>query len=258
MTRAGKGIRPTPSEYRVVHVRRAEIPDLKPGRYLVDEAGKPIYRTDVPISREAKKMDNDKDAPKEFTAPQPRLFASIIEGILGRDAGMGTDHHWSSDRRYSGIVWRVGIARSRWHVFVARLHDSDLYWRAPRAGSPTAFAGSQNPKLNPRPVPGVLLASGFIAGGTLCGLIIAFFAFLPDRFNDAINAGLHLFGQVDAKGEKVWEPDESNGAKIASVIMFGLLGAFLLWTGSRKESPAVNGSAAPTTDRPYQSGEAEG
>ena len=28
-------------------------------------------------------MDNGNDAPREFTAPQPRLFANIIEGILG-------------------------------------------------------------------------------------------------------------------------------------------------------------------------------
>jgi len=42
-----------------------------------------VYRTDEPISRENKKMDNGKDAEKGFTAPQPRLFADIIAGILG-------------------------------------------------------------------------------------------------------------------------------------------------------------------------------
>ncbi|MFO0825753.1 MAG: hypothetical protein U0792_21975 [Gemmataceae bacterium] len=51
----------------------------------------------------------------------------------------------------------------------------------------------------------MLLASGYIAGGTLCGLIIAFFAFLPEWFNgvDMLNLGLHIFGTKNAKGEGV-------------------------------------------------------
>ncbi|MBY0459633.1 MAG: hypothetical protein K2V38_20125, partial [Gemmataceae bacterium] len=84
--------------------------------------------------------------------------------------------------------------------------------------------------------PGVLLASGYIAGGTLCGLIVAFFVFLPDGFNEAINLGRHLFGEPTDKGKKVWVPDESGAAKVAAVVLFGLLGALLLWVGSRKEA----------------------
>ena len=38
--------------------------------------------------------------------------------------------------------------------------------------------------------PGVLLASGYIAGGTLCSLVIAFFAFMPEQFNEAIDGVL--------------------------------------------------------------------
>ena len=34
--------------------------------------------------------------------------------------------------------------------------------------------------------PGVLLSSGYIAGGTLCGLVIAFFTFLPTASTDAL------------------------------------------------------------------------
>src|SRR5262249_11368396 len=71
------------NEYRVVHVRAGEFPNLKAGRYLVDQSGRPVYRTDVAISREEEKMGNVKDAPDEFTTARPRLFASIIEGILG-------------------------------------------------------------------------------------------------------------------------------------------------------------------------------
>ena len=228
--RPGKPHTDDPTEYRVFHVRKGEHPDLKPGRYLVDAAGKPVYRTDVPISREEKVMDNGQDAPKEFTAPQPRLFANIIQGILG-----GT-LEWSLI--ITGVMITVALElcgvsalpvavgmylslSSTTPIFLGGL----VRWLADRVrGKPASEADSETS-------PGVLLASGYIAGGTLCGLIIAFFAFLPDSFNDALNLGAHLFGG----GEK-WKPDEVRDAKIAAVVMFGLLAAALLWIGSRKET----------------------
>lgn len=92
----------------------------------------------------------------------------------------------------------------------------------------------------------MLLASGYIAGGTLCGLVIAFFAFLPDAFNQAINLGLHFFGEASAKtGRPEWKPDEVGWAKAVAVVMFALLGAFLLWVGSRKERQVEGGAAPP-------------
>ena len=79
--------------------------------------------------------------------------------------------------------------------------------------------------------PGVLLASGYIAGGTLCGLLVAFFAF-NDDFKEWINLGLHIFGT-----NKEWDPDSHIGAEIASLVMYGLLAMILLWVGSRKDRP---------------------
>jgi hypothetical protein len=94
--------------------------------------------------------------------------------------------------------------------------------------------------------PGVLLASGYIAGGTLCGLIVAFFTFLPDEFNNAINLGLHLFGEVNAKTKiKEWKPDDVDWAKIVAVATFLLMAGFLLLVGSRKEKPAPVTSTNP-------------
>ena len=117
-----------------------------------------------------------------------------------------------------------------------------LRWIADRVrGKPKSEAESETS-------PGVLSGKRSHCWRDLCGLVIAFFAFLPDKFNDTINVGLHLFGQVDDKGESVWKPDENNGAKIASVIMFGLLGAFLLWIGSRKtRRPPIGAGRRPKT-----------
>ena len=103
--------------------------------------------------------------------------------------------------------------------------------------------------------PGVLLASGYIAGGTLCGLVIAFFAFSED-LTRVLNLGLHLFGEPGLDGKPVWKPDDSGPAKLASVFMFVLLAAFLGWIGSRREAAVTTGSEPRAPDRPYDSGNA--
>jgi hypothetical protein len=202
-------------------------------------------------------MDNGKEAPKEFTAPQPRLFASIIEGILG-----GT-------LEWSLIIIGVLIAITLELCGVSALPVAVGMYLSLGSTTPIFIGGMVRlaaDRLRGKPKteaesetsPGVLLASGYIAGGTLCGLIIAFFAFLPDWFNEAINAGYHLFAQVSPKtGNAEWDPDENGPAKIASVIMFGLLGAFLFWIGSRRETTEVLGSEPRAPDRPYESGQAE-
>jgi hypothetical protein len=228
-----EGQPPDTNEYRVVHVRKDQYGDLKPGRYLVDPAGRPVYRTDVPISQESDKMDSGKDAPKEFTAPQPRLFASIIDGILG-----GT-------LEWSLIIIGVLIAVTLELCGVSALPVAVGMYLSLGSTTPIFIGGMIRlaaDRLRGKPKteaesetsPGVLLASGYIAGGTLCGLIIAFFAFLPDSFNAAINLGAHLFGETNAKGDREWDPDDVGKAKVAAVIAFAALGAFLLWVGSRK------------------------
>jgi hypothetical protein len=82
----------------------------------------------------------------------------------------------------------------------------------------------------------VLLASGYIAGGTLCGLIIAFISF-SDELTQALNLGLHVFGTPNDKGKLEWKPDSVAWAKVVSVLIFGLLAGFLVWIGSRKDKP---------------------
>lgn len=225
------------AEYRVVHVRKGDYPGVKAGRYLVDDAGRPAYRADVPIDRQEEKDDFDADAPKGFTeAPQPRLFANIIEGILGGTLEWGL------------IITGVMIAVALELCGVSALPVAVGMYLSLGSTTPIFIGGmvrlvADRIRGKPRSEaesetsPGVLLASGYIAGGTLCGLVIAFFAFLPDAFNDAINLGLHLFGAVDAKGKPEWKPDENGPAKVAAVVVFGLLAGFLGWVGSRASPP---------------------
>jgi hypothetical protein len=214
---------------------------MDPGRYLVDDSGKPVYRTDVPISREVKVMDNGNDAPKEFTAPQPRLFANIIEGILG-----GT-------LQWTLITTGVMVAIVLELCGVSALPVAVGMYLSLASTTPIFIGGLMRliaDRLRGKPKseaesetsPGVLLASGYIAGGTLCGLIVAFFAFLPESFNDAINLGMHWFGKdipgPNGKMTREWKPDEDPTAKIVAVVVFGLLAAFLVYIGSRKDKPS--------------------
>ena len=207
----------------------------------MDEAGRPVYRTDVPISQESKVMDSGKDAPREFTAPQPRLFANIIQGILKQEL------EWAL------IITGVMIAVALELCGVSALPVAVGMYLSLASTTPIFIGGLIRlaaDRLRGKPKteaesetsPGVLLASGYIAGGTLCGLIIAFFAFLPDRFNEAINLGFHLFAETDPKtGKPDWKPDDNHQAMVTSLVMFGLLGAILLWIGSRREAPPPEG-----------------
>jgi putative OPT family oligopeptide transporter len=219
--------------YRVVHVTQGDElnPGVTPGRYLVDDRGVPKYRTDVPINRRAEKMDNGEDAPKGFSAPQPQLFTLIIEGILTRKL------EWSLV--ITGVLIAVGLELAGVSALPFAV---GMY--LPLSSSTPIFVGGALRWLTDRmrgvsaseaeteTSPGVLLSSGYIAGGTLCGLIIAFFAFLPQTFNDALN-----FGQYLGKG---W-PDEGTAPKVLALVMFGVLAAILLYVGGRR-GPVENGA----------------
>jgi hypothetical protein len=87
--------------------------------------------------------------------------------------------------------------------------------------------------------PGVLLSSGYIAGGTLCGLLIGFLIMLvPKHLLAALQMGGSLFGEDYAKGEL-------PSAKIAALLMFVLLAGILLWIGGRKTVPEAKANETP-------------
>jgi OPT oligopeptide transporter protein len=245
----GKPHKDDQSEYRVVHVRKGDYPDVKPGRYLVDANGKAAYRTDVPISQESKTMDNGDPAPKEFTAPQPRLFANIIDGILG-----GT-------LEWTLIIAGILIAVTLELCGVSALPVAVGMYLSLASTLPIfigglvrlvadRFRGKSKSEAESETSPGLLLASGLIAGGTLCGLLISFFPLFDEVFallgadtdvGSFLDLGKRFFGKVDdATGKKMWDPDKVREAKIAAVAVFGLLAAFLFWIGSRK-NPPLNG-----------------
>jgi hypothetical protein len=212
------------NEYRVVHVRKGEYEGVNPGRYLVDEGGRLTYRTDVPINRKQTKMDDGTDAPKPFDAPQPALFQSIIEGILGGTLEWGLviiGALIAISLELAGVPalpFAVGMYipfGSTTPIFFGGL----LRWLADRA------RGASKSEAETETSSGVLLASGYIAGGTLAGLLIAFTQFSPDTFA-FMEIGKHLGGEYNAK--------DADAPKIVAIVMFLLLGAFLLKVGASR------------------------
>jgi uncharacterized oligopeptide transporter (OPT) family protein len=232
------------NSYYVVHITRdAEFqkmyPNLAPGRYLANDQGVLTYKTDIPIAQQSKKMDpvdgqtEGADAPRGFAAPQPELFRNIIEGILA-----GT-LEWSLFIIGVLIAISLELAGVRSLPFAVGMY-------IPLSSTTPIFVGGMLRWLTDRlrgvsaseseteTSPGVLLSSGYIAGGTLVGLILAFFVFLGDDFNKALNLGARI---SEAYGE-----GEADLAKIVSVVMFAALAVVLVFIGTKKSPQGALGA----------------
>jgi putative OPT family oligopeptide transporter len=195
------------TEYSIVHVTKKDAEELKkiqnvelpPGRYLVGKQGEPHYRTDIPIGRkEGQKMDGGQDAPKGFTAPQPQLFTSIIQGILGGEL------EWGLFIIGALIAIAVELAGVRALPFAVGMYlpmsvSTPIFFGGMLRWGADKLRGSSASELETETSPGVLLSSGYIAGGTVCGLIVAFFAVLPDQFNRVVDAA-HVLGEYRVSG----------------------------------------------------------
>jgi putative OPT family oligopeptide transporter len=220
--------------YRVVHVRAGEYTDVKPGRYLVDPSGHARYRTDLAIAQEYKTMDNGLDSPKGFTAPQPQLFSSIIDGILG-----GT-LEWGLFFVGVLIAMSLELAGVRALPFAVGMYlpisaSSPIFAGGMLRWLADKFRGGTTSEAEAETSPGVLLSSGYIAGGTITGLIIAFLVFLPPWVGESLNLGAHL---------PHWG-EEDLGPEVVSLIAFGVLGAILFWVGTRRSTEVTGGELPP-------------
>jgi uncharacterized oligopeptide transporter (OPT) family protein len=220
--------------YRKVYIRDGQT-GVTPGWYLVTEDGQLVYQIDVPIKRNAKEMDNGEKAPEGFKAPQPELFQLIIEGILG------------GRLEWALVVTGALIAIVMELMGISALPVAVGMYLGLGTATPIFFGGMMRwvtdrmrgvsaSEAETETSPGVLLASGYIAGGTLCGLLFGFLVMLaPDAVLKAMDFGQY-FGKEYAAGEAVT-------AKVISLVAFLLLAVALLWLGTRK-SPGQDAGQA--------------
>ncbi len=221
---------PDNKEYLVWH--RQDPSGGNAEKYLVDDSGTPVYFVDRGINGAIRTLPNGQDVPK-FDAPKATLMSYIIKGILGGKlpwALVLLGAMIAIVLEMSGIpslAFAVGVylplsssspillgGLIRWGVdkWIARKHAGKNLTEDQLIAEGDKSAG-------------VLMASGYIAGGAIAGIIIAFLAGVPAMagFNKSIEA----FGEAN--------PMRTGASSdVLSLIPFVLLMLILYLTGREK------------------------
>jgi len=165
--------------YNIVHKTTADYGPK--GRYLVNNQGVPVYLADPGINGIYDKQADGSSVPK-FTAPKATLMSYIIKGILSRELPWGLvllGVMIAIVLELSGIpslAFAVGVylpISTSAPIFVGGvvrfLVDKYLRKKPEHQKLTEEQMVAETDKS-----PGVLLASGYIAGGTLAGVVYAF------------------------------------------------------------------------------------
>ncbi len=180
--------------YRVWQNRDSSV--LPEGRYLVNNEGAPVYLIDPGINgKHPERPDGSKVT--KFDAPKVALMSYIVQGILNSKLPWGLvllGVMIAIVLEMSGIpslAFAVGVylpLSSSSPIFIGGLIRwlVDLYLRKKNAHKNLT---EEQMIAETDKSPGVLMASGYIAGGSLAGIIVAFMAGVPSLkdFNDKID-----------------------------------------------------------------------
>ena len=201
-------------------------------KYLVDDSGRPVYYVDPGINGTIRELPGGRHIDK-FDAPKATLMSYIIKGILGGELPWGLvllGVMIAIVLELSGIpslAFAVGVylplsssspiligGLVRWGVdrWIARKHAGKNM-----SEEQLVAEGDKSP--------GVLMASGYIAGGAIAGIIIAIIAGVP-----------YMAGFQQRIGE--WaaaNPLLREGVgDVVALIPFGILVLLLYLTGREK------------------------
>ena len=216
------------------------------GKYLVDDQGVPKYRVDPGING-TEKVRPDGTPVSKFDAPKATLMSYIIKGVLDRKLPWGLvllGVMIAIVLEMSGIpslAFAVGVylpLSSSAPIFVGGLIRYLVDRRLRKKLAHKNLTEDQLVAEGDKS-PGVLMASGYIAGGAIAGIVIAFMAgFLTDT----------------TRGIEEWSKEHNpffNGANadLLSLIPFVLL-AFLLYAVGREWVLTSKPEVATTTPPP--------
>jgi len=166
--------------YYVVHKTSTDYGPA--GRYLVNNEGVPVYLADPGINGIYDKVPGTNNTVAKFTAPKATLMSYIIKGILSRELPWGLvllGVMITIVLELSGVpslAFAVGVylpISTSAPIFVGGavrwLVDKYLRKKPENQNLTEEQMAAETDKS-----PGVLLASGYIAGATLAGVIFAF------------------------------------------------------------------------------------
>ena len=201
-------------------------------KYLVDDAGKPVYYVDPGINGTIRQLPGGKQVDK-FDAPKATLMSYIIKGILGGELPWGLvllGVMIAVVLELSGIpslAFAVGVYLPlssstpilvggiiRWSVdkWIARKHAGKRM-----TDEQLVAEGDKSP--------GVLMASGYIAGGAIAGILIAALYGIP-----ALSGFNQRIGELAERNPFHVGP----WADVLALIPFAVLVILLYLTGREK------------------------
>lgn len=217
------------NQYFVVHKTSTEYGPK--GRYLVNDQGTPVYLADPGINGIYDRVPGSNATVAKFTAPKATLMSYIIQGILSRELPWGLvllGVFITIVLELSGVpslAFAVGVylpISASAPIFVGGMIRwlVDKYLRKK----------PENRKLTDEEMmaetdksPGVLLASGYIAGATLAGVLYAFM-----NLSEGIVERLKHFEEWAAHNNPFFEGPGSN---VLGLIPFVLITVLLYLVG---------------------------
>jgi putative OPT family oligopeptide transporter len=217
--------------YRVWH--KTDLAGGPPGKYLVDDAGKAVWLVDPGING-THTTRPDGTQVRKFDAPKAVLMSYIIKGILDRQLPWGLVIFGAVIAlvlEMSGIpslAFAVGVylpLSSSMPIFIGGM----VRWFVDRGNNRLpAYANltQQERAAASDRSSGVLLASGYIAGGALAGIIIAFSAGILTDFDKAVGDWAQKYNPFFA----------GNHADLLSLLPYALLIILLLRAGRERRS----------------------
>ena len=208
------------------------------GRYLVDASGKPAYLVDPGING-THKTRPDGTTVNKFAAPKATLMSYIIKGILNQQLPWtlvilgGVIAAVLEMCGIPSLAFAVGVylpLSSSSPIFfggaVRWLVDRHLRHRHRAANLTEAEMIAETDKS-----PGVLVASGYIAGGAIAGIGIAFMAGALTGFNQSVTDWMTAHNPF-------FDGPWSDGL---ALIPFGCLVAGLYLTGRMAKTSELSG-----------------
>jgi putative OPT family oligopeptide transporter len=202
------------------------------GKYFVDDAGRVVYLVDPGINGQFKTRPDGSEV-KKYDAPKAVLMSYIIKGILDRQLP------WTlvlfgvmiavvlEMSEIPSLAFAVGVylpLSSSMPLFVGGM----VRWLVDRRNnklSQYANLSEDEKQAAGDRSSGVLLSSGYIAGGALAGIIIAFTAGILTNFDQTLE-------QWAQKNNPFYEGAMSDAL---SLLPYAVIVGLLLWVGREKD-----------------------